>query len=206
MMTSLRTQVGFSGLLGRTIAFSFLTIASLLVANNTDCEEDRDLALNRLSMFPEVKEWNVEVKDCIIYLRSKFDITAFPPFAIAIPEDQTTPAEPQQLQPFEISIRFEPMMDYGAYLDLKQRRQLWADKINRDYQMLDEEPLSNEDLDLAWNNLNAIEIPTHLAAYSNVFIKSTLDNDQISIDPDLNLQKCIWMLYRINFLFSEIVE
>ena len=171
-----------------------------------DCAEDIQLALARLTHFPNIDDWEVSSTSNEIRLTSKFQVSASSSQTILVEDFNEAEWFADNRKHFEIRIRFEPMMPYEEYLKLKAERQKWANMINEDYQNFEGEPLSEEQYEMAWKKLNELKLPSHIAAYSSVYIESPLDSADLSFDPDENLRKCVWMLYRVGFLFSEVVE
>lgn len=180
-------------------------ITPLSVAEE-DCAEDVQLALARIARYPNIDEWNVTSSADEIRLVSKFKISVSGSQTILVEDFDESEWLADTEKNFEILIRFRPMMDYQEYTRLRSEREKWADMLNKDYQSLEGEPLSDGDYELAWKHLGELKLPSHIAAYSCVYIESPLNSAELSFEPDENLQKCIWMLYRIGFLFSEIVR
>jgi hypothetical protein len=183
-----------------------ISFGSQLIHGEGDCEEDVRLAMGRLTKFPNIEDWEVTSTANEIRLVSKFKVSASSSQTILVKEFNEEEWLADNQKKFEILIRFQPLMEYQAYLKLKTDRQKWADLLNEDYQALEGEPLSQAEFDEAWKQLDQLKLPSHIAAYSSVFIESPLYSADISFEPDANLQKCVWMLYRLGFLFSEIVR
>jgi hypothetical protein len=181
-------------------------IGSPLIHADGDCEEDVHLALSRLKNFPNIKDWEVSSTANEIRLVSKFKVSASTSQTILVEKFDEKEWVANNQKSFEILIRFQPLMEYQYYQRLRSDRQKWADLLNEDYQALEGEPLSQAEFDEAWKQLDQLKLPSHIAAYSSVFIESPLYSADISFEPDANLQKCVWMLYRLGFLFSEMVH
>lgn len=171
-----------------------------------DCEEDVHLALARLRHFPNIEDWDVSSSQNEIRLISKFKVSASSSQTILVEEFDEEEWLADTQKPFRILIRFQPLMEYPYYQRLRNERQNRADLLNEDYQALEGEPLTETEFNEAWKQLDDHRLPSHIAAYSSVFIESPLYSADISFEPDVNLQKCVWMLYRIGFLFSEMVR
>lgn len=186
------------------LSISFLSIFSVAHGDNT-CEDDIILAITRLRHFPNIAEWEVSVIENEIRLVSKFDVFVSSSFTIQVEEFDEEKWKKETLSKFWISIRFQPQTGYENYRKLRNERQKWTDLLNEDYQALEGEPLSDAECDEAWENIGKTTLPSHIAADSNIFIESPLDSPDSSFNPDDSLQKCVWMLYRLNFLFSKII-
>ena len=194
-------------LLRQVFLISFLVLGTTsLIHAEEDCAEDIELALARLAHFPNIDEWTITSTTNEIRLVSKFKISVSSSQTILVEEFDESEWLANTGKNFEILIRFRPMMDYQEYLKLRSEREKWADMLNEDYQNLETEPLSDAQIELAWQRLGELKLPSHIAAYSSVYIESPLYSAELSFEPDENLQKCIWMLYRVGFLFSEIVR
>jgi hypothetical protein len=204
MMNSLLGRFCARIALVATLATTAITVSA--EQEGGPCEADIELALHRLTFYPEMEEWSVTRTLNTIKLTSKFMVNTSPSQARVLDEGEPLPDPEEGQNPFEITLHFKPIGSFNAYKELVNTRETYADQLNRDMLFLEGEPLEDEAFTTAIEQLAANPLPTHAAGESLVTITTTLDDTELSIDPDTQMQKAIWMLHRVGFLFTEIVR
>ena len=190
--------------LATLLLVTFLSFANATRATNSQ-EDDAKRAVARLQYFPEMENWDLSIDGHTINLSSKFSINVSPSQAVAMNEESDSNETYQpETQPFQISIKFLPFEKYQDLTMLLEKRRSITNPLNRDAFDLDAEPLAEEEWAALKEKLVLTPFPTHVAGESLVTISSDLDNDSISIEPSDELKECVWMLYRLGFLFTEI--
>ena len=211
----------------RTIQFSFIHLSLLclqliplqvIATESTPQELDIQQALRRLQHYEEMQQWHLETSSGTMTFTSRFEVNVSSSDAIA--EEGGNAAAPHvnesempfsesfgiDQKPFRIQIHFIPFPEYATLEQLQQQRHSLATQLNHDAFDLDSEPMDSEQWEHTWEKLQAQPLPTHVAGHSLVSIRSDLDNPKLSFEPNQELKECIWMLYRLGFLFSEIVR
>lgn len=180
---------------------SFVTMTSAADSQENDAER----AIARLAYFPEMENWDLSVSGHTINLKSKFtvNVSSSQAFAMEPGADSSEVRQPNK-QAFKISITFLPFERYQDLTTLVEKRRIIAADLNRDAFDLDAEPLAEREWLALNEKLAQTPLPTHVAGESLVTISSDLDNETLSIEPSDELKECVWMLYRIGFLFTEI--
>jgi len=157
----------------------------------------------------ELMGWEISHDSDSITLTSPFEIGYSDASAISeIVEDDTVPSAESDTakMKFHITIRFLPFDSYHQLETAQKNRAQIAEALNRDSFDLNADPLSPEDWDKEWDKMEKMPNPSHIAGESIVSFYSDLDNPDYSFQPSDQLKECVWVLYRLGFLFSEIVR
>lgn len=210
----------------RIIQFSFMHLSLLclqliplrVIAEPTLQEQDIKQALLRLQHYEEMQQWQLETTSDTMTFTSRFGVNVSSSDAIAelhanasaphVSESEMPVSESFGIdqKPFRIHIHFIPFPEYATLEQLQQQRHALVTRLNHDAFDLDSDPMDAEQWEHTWEKLHAQPFPTHVAGHSLVSISSDLDNPKLSFEPNQELKECIWMLYRLGFLFSEIVR
>ena len=208
-MLGMGSSIQFKWLTGLLLAI-VVTITTL-VASSDPQMEDISRALNRIHRIPGIENWTVESKDHQILLSSQFPLSVSGAQALALETDEneesSTPDVPSfSTVPFHIQIHFLPFDSYSQLEDLQNQHSVIAEKLNKDAFDFGSLPLSDKEWQTTWDQLQTSPIPTHVAGESLVYFTTDLDKKELSFQPNEALKNCIWMRYRLGFLFSEIVR
>ena len=172
-------------------------------AQENGIEDSITMAMMRLNNIDGIENWDVEETHTSITLKSKFLINVSGSAAIVVDADSDTSFQNRE-QHFSFEIHFLPMNGFEEYRKMFQQRVQITTLLNKDAFDYESDPLSTEEWEKAWQDLQAHPVPTHLSGDAFVYIHSDLDNPELSFETSENLKKCIWMQYQLGFLFSEI--
>ena len=199
--------------LGLSAIFLLLALSGLFqLEAETLQEEDINRALSRLQHFEGIQDWEIVASDHSITLTSHFKIEVSDSRAIATVADSNIDASANTIEPeaksspFHITLHFLPFDSYEQLNELQKTRNQLTEILNRDAFDFEGEALTEAQWNEAWGNLQKHPLPTHVAGDSLVYFTSDLDNPDLSFEPSESLKTCIWMQYRLGFLFSEIVR
>ncbi len=193
------------------LLLAMVTTITTLVASSDPQVEDISRALNRIHRIPGIENWTVESNDHQILLSSKFSlsVSGAQAYALETEEDEepsTSDVPSFSSVPFHIQIHFLPFDSYSQLEELQSQHTAIAEKLNKDAFDFGSQPLSDKEWQTTWDQLQTSPNPTHVAGESLVYFTTDLENKELSFEPNEALKNCVWMRYRLGFLFSEIVR